>query len=341
MKIKIPFFILVLLFSQVILAQQIIWNSLSGGTNSNGAVISYNLQNNQMSTIASLEGNFLRGVSYNLDIGLLTDELLNTNGLTLGSDGMLYGIHEAINYFAIENNQTGGLYQLNPNTGKTQLLHLFHGRNIENFAISPENYQSLNQGFGRPLFGIIEASNKKLYGIASKGGSDNRGGIYSYDMVSGTYNKLADFSAQQGGLGYDPSSPLIEGPNGNLYGVLKWSNSNGNGWLYEININNNTVSIVTSLAAAGYSISDTVMQISYNPSENKIYGTKEVFSGLNAGGGIYSYNFNNQTVTNEAIITTAQTATLGSYGNGISPVAADGFLYFTTLSREEIMQGAY
>lgn len=95
MKIKTPFFILVLLFSQVTLAQQIIWNSLSGGTNSNGAVISYNLQNNQLSTIASLEGNFLRGLNYNLDIGLLSNDLLNTNGLTLGSDGMLYGVSYA------------------------------------------------------------------------------------------------------------------------------------------------------------------------------------------------------------------------------------------------------
>ncbi len=311
-------------------SQQIIWNSLSGGTNSNGAVISYNLQNDQLSTLASLEGNFLRGYSFELDLGLLDDHS-NTNGLTLGSDSMFYGVHENIDYFTIgDNQQSGGIYKLDPNTNETTLLHLFSGRHIENSSVSNQNYLSFDQGYSRPVYGVIEASNNKLYGIARVGGSDNKGGIYSYDLANGTYTKLVDFTSQAGGLGYDPASPLIEGPNGDLFGVLQWNGGIGTGWLYKIDITNNTVSIVTNLDAAGYAIGGTVMQISYNPSENKIYGTKEVFVGLNAGGGVYSYNFNNQTVTNEALISNAQSTTLGSYGNGISPVAADGHLYFTT-----------
>ena len=327
---KISTIIFAILFAQLSFGQQIIWNSLSGGNNSNGAVISYNLQNNQLSTLASLEGNFLRGLSFNLDLGILDDHS-NTNGLTLGSDGMLYGVSEYIDYFTIGNNRlSGGIYKLDPTTNKTTLVHLFSGRHIENSSVSSQNYLSFNQGYSRPVYGIIEASNNKLYGIARLGGSDNKGGIYSYDLTNGTYTKIADFTSQAGGLGYDPSSPLIEGPNGDLFGVLQSNGIIGTGWLYKIDITNNTVSIVTNLDAAGYAIAGTVMQISYNPSENKLYGTKEVFAGLNAGGGIYSYNFNNQTVTNEALISNAQTATLGSYGNGISPVAADGHLYFTT-----------
>jgi len=96
---KIPSFILFLFFSQVTLAQQILQNSLSGGTNSNGAVISHSLQNNQISTIGSLEGDFLRGESYNIDPGQVPSDLLNTTGLTLGLGGMLYEVHKGINYF--------------------------------------------------------------------------------------------------------------------------------------------------------------------------------------------------------------------------------------------------
>ena len=327
---KITPTIYAILFAQLAFGQQIIWNSLSGGTNNNGAVISYNLQNNQLSTLASLEGNFLRGISYNLDQSVVIGDNTISNGLILGSDGMLYGVHTAIDHFSFGENETGGIYKLDPNSGMTTLLHSFSGNNIENPAASVQNYLSFNQGLGKPVLGLIQATNNKLYGITEKGGAYNLGGIYCYDLSNGTYTKLVDFSDQSGGLGYQPTSPLIEGPNDDLFGVLNWSSNNGNGWLYKVDITNNTVSIVSSLEADGYAIAGTVMQISYNASENKIYGTKEEFAGLDAGGGVYSYNFNNQTVTNEAIITTGQTATLGSYGNGMSPVASDGFLYFTT-----------
>lgn len=308
-------------------SQKLIWTSTTGGTNNNGAVIGYDLQTNQTSTIASLGGNFMKGISFSVDIWNFNDVTLSSGGMISASDGNLYGINALIGFESFHDN--GGVYKLNPNTNEMELIHYFSDKSIKRDGVSSENYSSFENALYYPVLGLVEANNGKIYGIAKSGGVYDKGGIYSIDISTGAYSKVVDFDTLSNGVGYSPASPLIVGPNGDLYGVLNKRGTSFGGHLYKVEIATNTASFVSNLDAAGWAIQDPVQQIAYNPSENKIYGTKETFSGLNAGAGVYSYNFNNSTVTNEAIITTVQTATLGDIGNGMSPVANDGFHYFT------------
>lgn len=312
--------------------QQILWTSTTGGSSSNGAIISYDLGDNTLSTMASLEGNPLKGPSFNIDQFYFNNDEFLSEGLIAGSNGMLYGISTLIGYEA--DGPRGGVYQMDPNTNELSLLHSFTGKNLHNRSFPDSVYSSFGPGLHNPVLGLTEASNGYIYGLANKGGQYDKGGIYTIEISSGNYQKIADFDTLVNGIGYTPKSPLIEGPNGDLFGVLHTVVTSpgvhwGVGYLYKIDINNNTVSIVTALDADGWAIIDPVSQIAYNPSQNKILGTKETFGGLNAGGGVYSYDFNTTDVTNETIITTGQTSTLGDLGNGISPVANDGFHYFT------------
>lgn len=319
--------IVALALSAASYSQKMLWTSQNGGSNGNGAVIQYDLSNQQTEVLASLSGNFLKGISIQQNENwYFNAETFNTGGLVSGGNGLIYGVSNTIGFDAHES--FGGLYSIDPSTDETQLIHFFSGPRIANHNSSNVAYQAFNQGIHNPVLGIIQVGDY-LYGICDKGGADDKGGIYRYNLSTNNYEKVIDFDTQ-GFLGYHPNSPLVIGPNGDLYGVLKYKGSNAEGHLYKVDVTNNTVSVISPLGAAGWAIADPVMAIAYNPSLNMIFGTKETFSGLNAGGGVWSYNFNNGLVTNETIITTGQTATLGDLGNGMTPVAPDGNHYFTT-----------
>lgn len=323
MKLKLT--LILLAITQIGFSQKLLWTSQNGGENTNGAIIEHDLNTQQTSVLASLGGNFLKGISfYSYDSWYYNAETVNTGGVITGTDGNIYGISNTIGSQAFTGQ--GGLYRIDPTTNKTELLHFFSGARLD-YGQSNIAYAAMNKEISNPVLGIIEVNNS-IYGICDKGGTYDKGGIYRYSLTTKVYEKIIDFDTN-GIVGYHPNSPLIIGPNGNLYGVLKYSGNNSEGHLYKIDVTTNTVTLVSSLGAAGWAIADPVMQIAYNPSLNKIFGTKETFAGLGAGGGIWSYNFNNNTVTNEAIILTGQTSTLGSIGNGITPIASDGFHYFT------------
>lgn len=307
------FSILATFFAGQINAQKLIWTSQTGGDNNNGAIIEYDLTNNQTSILGSLGGNFMKGYNLFIDDGL-SEDTWNTNGMIMGSDGNLYGVNSTINSNPVYNN-SGGIYKLNTTTNKLTLLHSFSIYGLHN-----------------PVLGLIEASPGVFYGLTRSGGDFEYGGVWKYDLNSSAFSEVASFDdLASNGIGRYPISPLIVGPNGDLFGVIKTTGSFGSGFndghLYKVDITNDNASYVTSLDAAGWAISGPIDQIAYNSSLNKIFGTKEEFDGTNTGAGIYSYNFNNQTVTNEILIDNSQTAVLGEYGHGISHQANDGYHY--------------
>ena len=75
--------------------QQLLWTSENGGTNQNGAVISYDLQTQQLTTVASLGGNFMGNWAITLDTEF-DSNIWKTGGLIKGQDGYYYGINEFI-----------------------------------------------------------------------------------------------------------------------------------------------------------------------------------------------------------------------------------------------------
>ena len=327
----------ILLFSFTLIAvnsfsQKLVWTSQTGGDNNNGAIIQHDLQTQQTSTLGSLEGNFMRGFDLTHEVHL-SEEEYNTEGLIAGSDGNMYGVSTQISSHAQQ--QLGGIYKIETATNKLVLLHTFSGERVPRHDLGVFNYSALDHGLRNPVFGLIEATPGVFYGITNHGGLYGEGGIYKFDANGAGYSKVLDFDTlSSGGLGLGPLSPLIIGKDGNLFGVLYYVPTEApadQGFLYKIDITTDVVSIEAPLGAAGWAISGPVCQIAYSAAGNgKIYGTKEEFTASGHGGGIYSYDFGSGTVTNETIILTVDAVTLGEYGHGISPVAANGRYYFLT-----------
>ena len=315
-------------------AQKLVWTSQTGGTNNNGAIIQHDLQTQQTSTLGSLGGNFMRGFDLTHEIHF-NEEEYHTEGLIAGSDGNMYGVSTQISSHAQQ--QLGGIYKIETATNKLVLLHTFSGDRVPRHDKGEFNYSALDHGLRNPVFGLIEATPGVFYGITNHGGLYGEGGIWKFNANGAGYSKILDFDTlSSGGLGLGPLSPLIIGKDGNLFGVLYYVPTQApadQGFLYKIDITTDVVSVEAPLGAAGWAIAGPVDQIAYSSAGGgKIYGTKEEFSGLSSGGGVYSYEFVTGTVTNETLITVAQAPTLGEYGHGISPIANDGFYYVLTRS---------
>ncbi len=83
-----------------------------------------------------------------------------------------------------------------------------------------------------PIGRMIIASNGKMYGTTSLGGTAGRGTLFEFDYTSGLLTKKVDFNSTTGSL---MNSGLTEAPNGKLYGVNRASGAFGGGTLFEFN----------------------------------------------------------------------------------------------------------
>jgi uncharacterized repeat protein (TIGR03803 family) len=80
-----------------------------------------------------------------------------------------------------------------------------------------------------PFGSFIQLGDEKLYGMASLGGTDNDGVIFSYDRVSRSYTKLLDFD---GSNGSNPYGSLIQARDDKLYGMTWGGGNNGAGVIF-------------------------------------------------------------------------------------------------------------
>ncbi len=82
-----------------------------------------------------------------------------------------------------------------------------------------------------PIGSLVQASDGKLYGMASAGGNSNTasGVIFSFDPLSSVYIKLKDFDLKNGGI---PVGSLIEASDGKLYGMTISGGSNSSGIIF-------------------------------------------------------------------------------------------------------------
>ena len=64
----------------------------------------------------------------------------------------------------------------------------------------------------------MQATDGKLYGMTSRGGSLGYGVIFSFDPSSATYTKLHDFDSTNGA---NPTGSLMQASDGKLYGLTR------------------------------------------------------------------------------------------------------------------------
>jgi uncharacterized repeat protein (TIGR03803 family) len=90
-----------------------------------------------------------------------------------------------------------------------------------------KDFDGLNGGI--PTGSLIQASNGKLYGMTSDGGSSGNGVIFSFDPATSAYNKVKDFDYTNGSL---PYGDLVQASNGKLYGMTYDGGNNNGGVIF-------------------------------------------------------------------------------------------------------------
>ncbi len=198
------------------------FNSLNG-TYPNGSLIQAG--NGMLYGTTSGGGSKGAGVVFSFDATSSTYTKLKdfyyTNGsgssgsLIQASNGKLYGMttYGGTNYSQWNGIGYGVIFSLDPVSSNYTVLMDF-GMN--------ENGSNLSAG-------LVQASDGKLYGMTTYGGSKGVGIIFSFDPVLSVFKKLKDFDKINGG---NPLGALVQASNGKLYGTTVGGGSIGNGTVF-------------------------------------------------------------------------------------------------------------
>jgi len=261
-----------------------------GGLHSHGTIYAYdtaaNVLTKKFDFSGSADGSFplgslieaTNGLLYgmtveggNTDGGVLFEYNPSSGALTKKIDfvGGTQGLHPYGSLFQASNGKLygtteqgvagfGGLFEYDIASGNLSTAVTFDGR------------WSGNGGSSRTT--LMQASDGKLYGMNSLGGSALRGVLFSYDPIAGGYQVRVNFEFEHGS-GRWPFASLVQGANGKLYGTTYSGGENNSGVLFEYDI---TKGVYTKKA--------DFTNIT-NPSENMVLASNGKLYGLTRYGG--------------------------------------------------------
>ncbi|MEP7141573.1 MAG: choice-of-anchor tandem repeat GloVer-containing protein [Ferruginibacter sp.] len=183
------------------------YTKLEDFDNTNGAMPNASLlqaSNGKLYGMTPSGGVTNTGVIFSLDpltpvYSKLKDFGINETGrnpsgsMVQASDGKLYGMTVKGG-----GRDSGVIYSFDPSTSIFTKLKDFDKANGAN-----------------PYGSLIQASNGKLYGITSAGGSNGYGVMFSFDLSGSVYTKLKDFDATEG----SGNGSLLQASDGKLYGM--------------------------------------------------------------------------------------------------------------------------
>jgi uncharacterized repeat protein (TIGR03803 family) len=133
------------------------------------------------------------------------------SGLTLGSDGRLYGT-----------TSTGGTNIIGQGAGTV-------------FVFAPGVFGTLHRFIGtdgaNPFGALVEGASGVMYGTTRSGGLSSKGAIFSLNMFNGNLTNLFSFNGQAGS---GPVAGLTGGTNGNFFGVTSGGGRNGVGNYFQL-----------------------------------------------------------------------------------------------------------
>ncbi len=217
-----------------------------------------------------------------------------------GSDGNLYGMTPyggASGY--------GILFQCST-SGAMTLLHSFAG--------------GVSDGQS-PYGSLIQGSDGNLYGMTYQGGSSNDGTLFKCS-TTGTLTLLHSFAAGVSDGQY-PYGSLIQGGDGNLYGMTQNGGVSGDGILFQCS----TTGTINLLHSFSGGTSD-----GYNPLGSLIQGSDGNLYGVTYQGGALGYGiiFKCSTTGTETLLFTFGVTSIGYYQYGSLIQCNDGNLYGMT-----------
>jgi uncharacterized repeat protein (TIGR03803 family) len=227
-----------------------------GGQYGEGTLFSYN----------TTTGVFRKRFDFSQDNGRLP-----RGNLTLGLNGKFYGLA-----FRGGSLNGGTLYSLDPATDAFVRLHEFEDGVLGG---SPEGSLLLNDD------GIF-------YGLASSGGTNNLGVIFSFNPATNTYTKRHDFNAADGAF---PHGSFVKGPGGKLYAMTTDGGANQQGNIISFDPSTNNV-----VSLHDFSLPEGIL-----PFGNLLLASDGLFYGLTSshganGGGagtLFSFNVNTNMLT--------------------------------------------
>jgi uncharacterized repeat protein (TIGR03803 family) len=179
-------------------------------------------------------------------------------GLTLGSDGNLYGTTQ---WGGTSGN--GTVFKMTPD-GTVTILHSF-------LSDDPNGTE--------PLGALIEASDGNLYGTCYSGGASERGTVFRISKT-GVLKKLYDFTTASGNAGYNPQAGVIQASDGNLYGTAGGGGGDDIGTIYQLTLGGVATLEASFGGPSGYSPVGALLQ----GSDGRLYVTTPDGGGVNSNG---------------------------------------------------------
>ncbi len=228
--------------------------------------------------------------------------------LVVGSDGNFYGTTADAG-----SNGVGTVFKMTTN-GVFTPLYSFKTNTID--GQSPEA-------------ALVEGNDGNLYGTTTAGGTNSRGTIFKI-TPAGVLTTLHAFSTSGTG-GYDPTAPLVLGPDGNFYGTTAYGGTKGQSTIFRIT----PQGVWTNLHSFTYG-SDGAL-----PWAGLVLGTDGNFYGTTFSGGTYGYG-TVFTITPDGALTSLYSFSNGSDGG--QPYAAlvqgdNGSFYGTSHGSSNLIPG--
>jgi len=179
-----------------------------------------------------------------------------------------------------------------------------------------------------PRAALVQGSDGNFYGSTTGGGTSSSGTIFKL-TPAGVFTVLASFTGTTGAvLGSNCQAAMIQGSDGNLYGVTGGGGSSGFGTLFRITTGGTFNTLVSFTGATGAALGSIPLGALVQGADTALYGTTSA-SGGSSNGTIFK-------CTTAGALTTLQSFTGSSGavlgGNCQAPMAfgSDGLLYGTT-----------
>ncbi len=268
---------------------------------------------------------------FDLDAPGFADGISPQTGLTLASDGMLYG---TTGHSIIRINPTGNVYTkiYDYTTNVTGQGKFEEGANGLLYAVGPGlsagiiyefNYTTttltelynLVAATGQDDTGkLLKTSNGKFWGLTRRGGANNNGAIFSFSLP-GTYTDLYDF--QNWSEGKEPLAGIIKATNGNVYGTTSKGGQFGRGTIFKYNTCTDVLTNVAEFTSTAPSPRTPCVQLTEAPN-GKIFGVSSG-GGTSNYGTVFSYDTTTNVVSNinSWTSTTSLFTKLVNHSNGL------------------------
>lgn len=152
-------------------------------------------------------------------------------------------------------------------------------------TIISKQYNFLATGYN--AYGeLCQAPNGKLYGMTYKGGTNNLGVLFEYEIPTNNYVTLIDFDGFN--KGSYPRGSLVLSSNGKMYGMTTYGGSNNSGILFEFDpsISSLTKKFDFTGSVNGKNPQGSLIQAS----NGKLYGMTNL-GGINNKGVLFEYDY--------------------------------------------------